>query len=138
MTAGAAGVFRSVDGGRSWSGLNEGLAESCAATRLLDLPAGDQGVRIALHERYGGRDGLRAISRRWIAGEQLGPGAMKPNCARRFPRCAASNVTALAIAGDFIYTGMQNGDDLVSADRGLSWQTFSPGRGLGSGGTLLG
>ena len=29
VTAGAAGVFRSVDGGRSWSGLNEGLAQSC-------------------------------------------------------------------------------------------------------------
>jgi len=47
VTAGAAGVFRSVDGGRSWSGLNQGLP-NLRATRLLNLPAGDQGVRIAL------------------------------------------------------------------------------------------
>src|SRR6185437_5983902 len=47
VTAGAAGVFRSVDGGRSWSGLNDDLP-NLPATRLLDLPAGDQGARIAL------------------------------------------------------------------------------------------
>src|SRR4029077_13176195 len=47
VVAGGAGVFRSADGGLSWSSLNEGLP-NLPATRLLNLPAGDQGVKLAL------------------------------------------------------------------------------------------
>ena len=47
VVAGADGVFRSMDGGRSWSGLNQGLP-NLPATRLLSLPSGDDGVRLAL------------------------------------------------------------------------------------------
>src|SRR6266852_5153971 len=49
VIAGAAGVFRSVDGGKSWSGLNDALPNLPAA-RLLSLPAGDRGVRLALSD----------------------------------------------------------------------------------------
>jgi uncharacterized protein (TIGR03437 family) len=122
VTAGTAGVFRSVDGGQSWCELNQGLP-NLPATRLLDLPAGDQGVRIALRNDAaadwppGNKDAwLPANNADLVSETQL--------------RVALSslrgvNVTALAIAGDFIYTGMQNGDVSVSANRGLSWQTFS-------------
>ncbi len=122
VTAGAAGVFRSVDGGRSWSGLNQGLP-NLPATRLLDLPAGDQGVRIAL---------LNDAAADWPPGNKDAwlPANNSDLVNETQLRAALSslrgvNVTALAIAGDFIYTGMQNGDVSVSANRGLSWQTFS-------------
>ena len=122
VTAGAAGVFHSVDGGRSWSGLNQGLP-NLRATRLLDLPAADQGVRIAL---------LNDTAADWPPGNKEAwlPASNSDLVNETQLRAALSslrgvNVTALAIASDFIYTGMQNGDVSVSANRGLSWQTFS-------------
>ena len=124
VTAGAAGVFRSVDGGRSWSGLNEGLP-NLPATRLLDLPAGDQGARIALN-------GETAAA--WPPGNKQAwtPAsntdlAQETQLRRLLSVIRGANVTALAVAGDFIYSGMQDGAILVSADRGLNWQTFGAG-----------
>ena len=127
VTAGAAGVFRSVDGGQSWSGLNQGLP-NLPATRLLDLPVGDQGARIALRNDAaadwppGNKDAWLPASNADLVNETQLRAALSS--------LRGVNVTALAIAGDFIYTGMQNGDVSVSANRGLSWQTFSsPGSG---------
>ncbi len=122
VTAGAAGVFRSVDGGRSWSGLNQGLP-NLPATRLLDLPAGDQGVRIALRNDAaadwppGNKDTWLPANNSDLVNETQLRVALSS--------LRGVDVTALAIAGDFIYTGMQNGDVSVSSNRGLSWQTFS-------------
>ena len=122
VTAGAAGVFRSVDGGQSWSGLNADLP-NLPATRLLDLPVGDQGARIALNND---------AAAEWPPGNKQAwlPANNADLVNETQLRAALSslwgvNVTALAIDGDFMYTGMQNGEVRVSANRGLSWQTFS-------------
>jgi uncharacterized protein (TIGR03437 family) len=131
VTAGVAGVFRSGDGGRSWSGLNEDLP-NLPATRLLDLPLGDQGARIALNN-----DTAAA----WPPGnKQAWIPASNADLVREtqlrsvLSTIRGTNVTALAIADGFIYGGMQDGSIMVSADRGLTWQTFSPGAGpAGSG-----
>jgi len=40
-------------------------------------------------------------------------------------------VTAIAIAGDWVYAGMQSGEIRVSADRGRTWRVFAP-RGAGA------
>ena len=131
VTAGVAGVFRSMDGGRSWSGLNEGLP-NLPATRLLDLPVGDQGARIALNN-----DTAAAWppgnKQAWIPASNTDL-VLETQLRLVLSAIRGANVTALAIAGDFIYSGMQDGAILVSADRGLSWQTFSPSAGpVGSG-----
>ncbi len=133
VTAGAAGVFRSVDGGRSWSGLNEDLP-NLPATRLMDLPVGDQGARIALNN-----DTAAA----WPPGNKQAwiPASNADLVQETQLRLALSsirgaNVTALAIAGDFIYSGMQDGRIQVSADRGVTWQTFSPSAGLADSGPV--
>jgi hypothetical protein len=50
IVAGDAGVFRTVDGGGSWSGLNDSLP-NLPVRRLWDLPSGPQGLRIeVLHD----------------------------------------------------------------------------------------
>jgi uncharacterized protein (TIGR03437 family) len=131
VTAGAAGVFRSVDGGRSWSGLNEDLP-NLPATRLLDLPVGYQGARIALNN-----DTAAAWppgnKQAWIPASNTDL-VQETQLRQALSSIRSANVTAVAIAGDFIYSGMQDGAILVSADRGLSWQTFSPSAGpAGSG-----
>ena len=133
VTAGAAGVFRSTDGGRSWSGLNEDLP-NLPATRLLDLPVGDQGARIGLNN-----DAAAA----WPPGNKqawipAGNADLLQETQLRVALSAVrgADVTALAIAGDFIYSGMQDGTILVSADRGLSWQSFSSSAGSASAGPV--
>jgi hypothetical protein len=133
VTAGAAGVFRSVDGGRSWSGLNEDLP-NLPATRLLDLPVGDQGARIALNH-----DTAAAwppgSKRAWIPASSADL-VRETQIRVVLSAIRGANVTALAIAGDFIYSGMQDGAILVSVDRGLSWQTFSPSTGSARAGPV--
>ena len=128
VTAGAAGVFRSVDGGRSWSGLNEGLP-NLPATRLLDLPVGDQGVRIAL-ENDAAAEWPPGNKQAWTPARNADL-AMETQLRATLSLVLGVNVTAIAIAGDFVYAGTQSGEIRVSANRGLSWQTFSS-RGAGS------
>jgi uncharacterized protein (TIGR03437 family) len=45
--AGSAGVFRSLDGGKSWSGMNQGLPNLPAA-RIRKVPSEDRGVQLEL------------------------------------------------------------------------------------------
>jgi uncharacterized protein (TIGR03437 family) len=122
VVAGDAGVFRSADGGRSWSGLNDGLP-NLPATRLLNLPAGAEGVRIAL---------LNDAAAEWPPGQKEAwlPADNTDLINETQLRMALSSlrgttVSALAIAGDFVYTGMQNGEIRVSSDRGSTWRSFS-------------
>lgn len=81
VVAGGAGVFRSLDGGKTWSGLNQSLPNLPAA-RLLSLPNGDRGVRLALAEpSVNGLTMLSAVE--WEPGQKL---AWHPTIARRWIR----------------------------------------------------
>lgn len=122
VVAGSAGVFRSMDGGKTWCGLNDALP-NLPATRLLSLPAGDQGVRVGL------ADGSAVA---WEPGQKIAwtPAdnsdlAQEAQLRQVFAAQRGSPVTALAIAGDSIYTGMLDGKIAVSADNGSSWRTFA-------------
>ncbi len=119
--AGEDGVFFSADGGRSWSSWNSDLP-NLPVTRLLDLPVGSQGVRIELA-------GSRAAA--WPPGEKASWLAAKSEdlaseAALRsvYTSLRGTPTTSVAVAGDFVYTGMQNGEIRVSADRGATWQSF--------------
>ena len=95
---------------------------------------GDQGARIAL---------TRDTAAEWPPGnKQAWIPASNADLVREtqlrlvLSVMRGANVTALAIAGDFIYSGMQDGAILVSADRGVSWQTFSASAGPASAGPV--
>ena len=124
VVAGDAGVFRSADGGLSWSSVNEGLPNLPAA-RLLNLPAGDQGVKLALptDEAVEWPPGDKQA---WLPADNTSL-VSESQLRDALGSFRDSAVTALTVAGDFVYTGMQDGAIWVSADRGVTWRMFSLG-----------
>jgi uncharacterized protein (TIGR03437 family) len=118
VVAGADGVFRSMDGGKTWSGLNQSLPNLPAA-RLLNLPAGEQGASLAL------TDGSAV---EWAPGQKA---AWTPventqlssemEQRRMYSSQRGTLVIAVTNSADYIYTGMIEGRLSVSADRGATW-----------------
>ncbi len=122
------GVFRSADAGKSWSSLNDGLP-NLPVTRLLDLPAGDQGVRIELAGNLAAewppgekqlwlpadnRDLVTEASLRKALGLSLSAVSL-----------AGVAITAIAVSGDMVYAGTGDGQVRVSSDRGQTWRIYA-------------
>ena len=130
VVANSYGVWRSVDGGTSWSGLNETLP-NLPVRRLLSLPQGMQGARLAVDHA-----GLvREVE--WSPGEKT---AWKPRpelagtreAARRraLSQALGASITALAASGSYIYAGSADGRIWVSPDEGWTW--LEPRAGTGA------
>jgi uncharacterized protein (TIGR03437 family) len=121
--ASATGVWRSVDGGLSWTGLNDFLPNLPAA-HLLGLPGGTRGVRLSV------AGGTAEIE--WAPGEKT---AWKPveaadverdqNLRSALSQVLQHSVTAVVTATDYIYTGDSEGRLRVSSDAGVSWGAAS-------------
>ena len=119
---GSAGVFRSMDGGKSWSGVNQNLP-NLPATRLLSLPAGDRGVRVSLS------DGS-AVS--WEPGQKVAwtPAdnfdIARENLLRQaYGQKNGIAITALSSSGDTVYIGTTDAKIAVSSDGGATWRTWA-------------
>jgi uncharacterized protein (TIGR03437 family) len=118
----ATGVWRSVDGGLSWSGLNESLP-GFAGRRFGAVPSGVHGFTVAVA-------GL-PTDVEWLPGEKV---AWRPVSVsllarqeqrnQRFSAILRANITALAEAGDFVYAGAADGRLFASSDRGEIWRSF--------------
>jgi uncharacterized protein (TIGR03437 family) len=114
--ANRAGVWRSLDGGLSWSGLNETLP-NLPVRKLYQ-----SGTRL----RIGLEGGAEAV---WLPGQR---GAWIPAAAEFGRRELAARstattrvgarVTALADSGDYLYAGLEGGRISSSSDRGLTWR----------------
>jgi uncharacterized protein (TIGR03437 family) len=130
VVAGSAGTFRSLDGGRSWSGLNENLPNLPSA-HILSLPEGARGAQIEL-------SGAMVVE--WQPGERQ---AWRPSDNTeaagqlRYRQILSGtrgvDVTAFANGQQYIYTGMADGRIIVSADSGVNWQ---PERRIGQSGAV--
>src|SRR3984957_897951 len=117
------GVWRSVDGGLSWTGLNDFLP-NLPAGRLIALPSGTRGVRLSVPNGSGEIE--------WAPGEKT---AWKPvdgseaerdqNQKSALSERLEHSVTAIATAKDYIYAGDSDGRLRVSADAGVSWGAVS-------------
>jgi uncharacterized protein (TIGR03437 family) len=100
----SAGVFRSLDGGKSWSGLNQGLP-NLPALRIWDLPAGDRGAEIEL-------PGANVVE--WQPGErQAWRPAVNTDMISDAQQRQALGVTAIAANRNIVYTGTSDGGVLV-------------------------
>jgi uncharacterized protein (TIGR03437 family) len=121
--ASSSGVFRTVDGGKSWSGLNEGLP-NLPVVQLLNVPSGEEGARLALPD---------SAVIEWEPGQKQ---AWLPadNTAyvedltlrRALSLTQRINGTALLRSGQMVYLGGADSQVLVSADGGKTYpQTYS-------------
>jgi uncharacterized protein (TIGR03437 family) len=120
--ASQAGVFRTVDGGKSWTGLNQGLP-NLPATQLLSLPSGDQGARLALPD---------ASVIEWQPGQKQAwlpadnSGYIRDLALRQAVGSSLGlKVTALTQTGGMVYLGTADAQIRVFADGGASYNLYS-------------
>jgi photosystem II stability/assembly factor-like uncharacterized protein len=124
------GVWRSMDGGRSWSGLNRFLP-NLLVRRILALPANGRGLEIEV-DGLGAAElppGGGAANAAW----QLVPNAQSTRDAetrRAYSAQLGANITAVGAAGEVVYAGSADGRIWVSLDRGKTW-TQSPAKANG-------
>lgn len=116
------GVWISVDGGRTWAGLNDGLP-NLAVRRILAAPRGRNGVRAAI--AVAGR--LAAFE--WRPGEMAGwletaDTTLAQEQALRLQASSALGVrvSAASAAGEARYAGAIDGRLWASQDGGVTWR----------------
>jgi uncharacterized protein (TIGR03437 family) len=130
VAAGQFGLWRSADGGRSWTGLNDGLP-NLPIRRILRVPGNGSPARIEL------ASGGALFEAEWNT-SQRGAWVLTLNAigpAERQVRTALgaafeSRVTAFATASDFVYAGGEQGRMWVSSDRGRTWRSARPTDGM--------
>jgi uncharacterized protein (TIGR03437 family) len=115
------GVWRSMDGGLSWSGLNLHLP-NLPASRILATPGGMQAARI-LTLNLGAME-LAAGAEAWQPTSD-GQAEVEANTMRRAAQALGARITAAAVSGQTVYAGAADGRIWVSLDGGGSW-TSSP------------
>ncbi len=117
------GVWRTADGGLSWTGLNDTLP-NLPVRRLLGAPAGTRGTRILL-------SGGQALE--WAPGEKQSwqPVTDTAGAREEAARLAAftelgTPVTAILLHGDYSYAGSTDGSLWVSSNLGGDWRLSRP------------
>ena len=112
------GVWRSMDGGLSWSGLNRFLP-NISIQRILSTPSGTAGTRV-LTSRLGVLE-LPPGGSTWVPSPAAVPDADAP-LRRRYSEAVRADVTAVAQAGNTVYVGSSDGRLWVSFDGGVQFR----------------
>jgi uncharacterized protein (TIGR03437 family) len=113
------GIWRSLDGGASWTGLNDALP-NLPVRRLLALPEESRGLRV-LAEGFGALE--------WAPGEKHAwrpvpdPASMQEVVLRgALSARLGAAITAVALAGETAYAGAADGRLWVSLDGLRTWR----------------
>lgn len=115
------GVWRSLDGGLSWTGLNR-LLPNLPVGRILSTPSGTAGIRVEA-----GRFGVLELppgGATWFPATGVAPDDGLPLLGHYSARVGAE-ITAVGKAGAMVYVGSSDGRIWASFDGG---QTFQPSR----------
>ena len=119
------GVWRSMDGGLSWSGLNLHFP-NLRVSRILAAPADMHGTRILVRdlgamELPPGADAWQPASDAQAKAED----AAEDKALHRASQALGTRITAVAVSGQTVYAGAADGRMWVSLDAEASW-TASP------------
>jgi uncharacterized protein (TIGR03437 family) len=121
VVAAASGVWRSTDGGLSWTGLNDALP-NLRSSRILGLPSGVLGMRIAVDTNGtlsawewnpGEKQAWRPFASQALTVEQ--------DLEQALGSVLSARLSAVAMSGDYVYAGSESGQLWGSADRGKTW-----------------
>ena len=123
VVAGRFGVWRSLDAGASWSGLNDSLP-NLPVRRLLGLPGDGRGVRVLV-------EGAGELE--WAPGERNTWKPVMESALAEEDRLRSDVSSALGVpvgpvatAGDYIYASAERPPTLwASADGGRTWRDFT-------------
>jgi len=115
------GVWRSVDGGLSWAGLNRFLP-NLSIRRILATPANGRGVEVAI-DGIGAAElvpGSRAAASPWqvVSDSRIDQDLQ---ARRAYSAQLGAEITATAAEGDVAYAGSADGRIWVSLDHGRTW-----------------
>jgi uncharacterized protein (TIGR03437 family) len=115
------GVWRSMDGGLSWSGLNLQLP-NLPVSRILATPAGTHGTRILVRglgamELPPGGEAWQSTSDAQAEVEETA----EEKALRRISQALGTRITAVATSGQTVYAGSADGRIWVSLDAEGSW-----------------
>ena len=115
------GVWRSIDGGKTWLSLNSSLP-NLAIRRILTTPSGTRGMRLEVNASDAGAEV------EWRPGEKMSwrpmDGEDSLNAERALLLVAQQRlgpVQAVQSSGDTIYAGSKDGRLFVSLNRGVDW-----------------
>ena len=115
------GVWRSMDGGLTWSGLNEGLPN--LGVRRILAAGNATGVRVLAAGL--GELQLSAGSSMWQP--SAAPFLQSEDALKgRYSAALGAQITAVASAGDSVYAGSSDGRLWASANRGTTFQQMAP------------
>lgn len=126
VAANSYGMWRSADGGLSWSGVNGNLP-NLPVRRLIETPAGSRGTRILLAagDVVEWAPGERQSWRLVVDAAAAGRAAARRSAAIQL----GAEITAVAMGGDYSYAGASDGRLWVSRDRGATWSLTRLGGG---------
>ena len=121
------GVWRSLDGGLSWTGLNRFLP-NLTVRRILATPANGRGVEVAV-DGIGAAElapGNRAPAAAWqvVAEPRL---EQETQLRKTYSSQLGAEITAIGAGGDVVYAGSADGRIWASLDRGHTWNLSRAG-----------
>jgi uncharacterized protein (TIGR03437 family) len=121
------GVWRSLDGGLSWTGLNE-LLPNLRIQRILGTPAGTAGMRVEI-EGMGAME-LPPGGSVWQPADDRSKAAEAAHL-ESYAERAGVRATAYARSERTVYLGTADGRILISRDDGASFAATDTGRASG-------